>query len=293
MIVPEFKDPGTRADFGRRGYVVVPGFVAKLLPDLLAVYEEMLREMPPTDPYFQPAMTGTNCISSPALRRRICEGVCRIIDPTLGEVLDGHRLVGGGFRVKQGGEESYLPQHQDPTMVDEERHWSINIIVPLIDTTRENGALQVVPGSHKVMPKFRSLDLEDRAETFVQHEVTEPLVETIPMRAGDAIFYFNSLLHGSGRNMSAEPRPFVLATIMSADARMTVYFRNREQPRILERYEVPDDYFNRMDNFELEHKLRPTVGRRLEDAEDTYELSGDEIGDTLRECANVTPADRD
>lgn len=234
-------------------------------------------------------MTGTNSIGNLALRKHILAEVSRIIAPELGSILDDYRLVGAGFRVKQVGAESGLPQHQDPSMVDEDRSWSMNIIAPIVDTSRENGALRVVPGSHKIMPKLRSLDLEDRAETFTPHEVTDPLIETIPMRAGDAIFYFNSLLHGSGPNMATDARPLVIGTLMSRDTPMTVYFRKPGQPRILERYEVPDDYFNRMENFDRDHKLRPRVGRQLEDVEDTYNLSRDEIIAAFRVLAQTSP----
>ncbi len=161
----------------------------------------------------------------------------------------------------------------------------MNIIVPIVDTSPENGALKVVPGSHEIMPRLRSLDLEDRAETWNIDEVIEPLVETIPMRAGDAIFYYQSLLHGSGPNLTAEDRPLVLGTLMAREAPVTVYFRKAGESRIFERYEVPDDYFNRMKNFDQEHKLRPTVGRHLEDVEDTYNLSREEIMAAFRALA--------
>jgi hypothetical protein len=113
------------------------------------------------------------------------------------------------------------------------------------------------------------------------------------MRAGDAVFYLNSLLHGSGPNRATEARPLVLGTLMSRDTPMTVYFRNREQPRIVERYEVPDDYFNRMENFDRDHKLRPSVGRRLEDVEDTYNLSRDEIITAFRTLSQNSPDARE
>ena len=43
---------------------------------------------------------------------------------------EDYRFVGASLRVKQTGPESYLCLHQDPSMVDEDRHWSMNIIVP-------------------------------------------------------------------------------------------------------------------------------------------------------------------
>jgi ectoine hydroxylase-related dioxygenase (phytanoyl-CoA dioxygenase family) len=277
MGIPSFKDPAARAAMDRNGYVVIPGFAEQLVPRLLSVYRDMLGAIPVADPYFQLPMTGTNWIGTLALRARVLAEVGQIIAPALASILENHRLIGAGFRVKQVGEESHLPLHQDPTQVDEERYWIMNIIVPLVDTSRENGALQVVPGSHRIMPRLRSLDLLDRAETWNLHEVIEPLVETIPMRAGDAIFYFQSILHGSGPNAATDARPVVLGTMLPRDARVTVYFRKPDQPSVFECYEVPDDYFNQMEDFNRDHKLRPKVGRRLEDVPDTYNLSRDEI----------------
>jgi len=285
MIVPTFKDRDTRESFERSGYAVFPGFARSLVPDLLAIYREMLAELPESDPYFKVPMTGTNCIGDMELRARILASVGRLVEPEMRSILEDYRLVGAGFRVKQAGPESTLPLHQDPTQVEEDRYWLMNFIIPIVDTSPENGALQVVPGSHKIMPTLRSLDLEDRAEKWNLDAVLEPLTETIPMRAGDAIFYPQSLLHGSGPNLTTEDRPLVLGTLMAREAAVTVYFRKPDESRVFECYEVPDDYYNRMKDFDREHKLRPTVGRRLADVEDPYNRSRDEIIAAFRALA--------
>jgi len=288
MSIPRFKDPAARAAMERNGYVVFPGFAEALVPRFREVYREMLGAMSASDPYFDLPMTGTNWIGDLDLRARILAEVGRIIAPQLEGILDDHRLIGAGFRVKYSGDESFLPLHQDPTQGDEDRYYVMNIILPLVDTRSENGALQVVPGSHRIMPRLRSLDLEDRADTLNLDEVVGPLTETIPMRAGDAIFYFQSILHGSGPNMGTEERPVVLGTMMPRDARVTVYFRRPDQPRVFECYEVPDEHFNQMVNFNEEHRLRPKVGRRLEDVPDTFQHSRAEIIAAFRALASRT-----
>ena len=83
------------------GYALFPALFKNEVVEFLSVYREMLREMPASDPYFQPPMTGTPCIGSAALRRRICDDVSRIMAPHLGAVLDDYRFMGAGFRVKQ------------------------------------------------------------------------------------------------------------------------------------------------------------------------------------------------
>lgn len=288
MSIPKFKDPAARAAMERNGYVVFPGFAAALVPRLRDVYREMLGAMSASDPYFALPMTGTNWIGDLDLRARILAEVGGIIAPELERILDDHRLIGAGFRVKYSGNASFLPLHQDPTQGDEDRHYVMNIILPLVDTRSENGALQVVPGSHRIMPRLRSLDLEDRADTLNLHEVVGPITETIPMRAGDAIFYFQSILHGSGPNIGTEERPVVLGTMMPRDARVTVYFRRPDQPRVFECYEVPDDHFNQMVNFNEEHRQRPKIGRRLDDVPDTFHHSRDEILAAFRALASGT-----
>ena len=63
--------------------------------------------------------------------------------------------------------------------------WAIN------DFTKENGATQVVPGSHK------------------WHKDREPLPEEITyaeMKAGSVFIYTGSVLHGGGTNVTEQPR---------------------------------------------------------------------------------------
>src|SRR5437868_2094739 len=104
----------------------------------------MLRELATSDPYFQCPMTGTNYVGDRGLRDRVIARVSEIVAPRMAPLLDGYRFLGAGFRVKQTGDESHLPLHQDPSMIDEDRHWSLNFIIPIVDTTEENGALRIV-----------------------------------------------------------------------------------------------------------------------------------------------------
>src|SRR6185312_6480887 len=130
-MIPRFKDPERTAALERDGYVVVPGLVADEVPALAAIYEEMLGSIEPSDPYFGLPMTGTNFLGDRELRNRISARVSDVVGPAVRATLGAHRYMGAGFRVKQTGPESVLCLHQDPTMVDEDREWSMNFIVPL------------------------------------------------------------------------------------------------------------------------------------------------------------------
>jgi hypothetical protein len=259
MILPPFRDRDAMQSFERDGFVVFRRLAEAEVPRLLAVYEAMLAEVPPSDLYFSNPMTGTTYLGSRDLRRKVTTRINAIIEPYVLSTFERCRFVGAGLRVKLPGPDSTLCLHQDPSVVDEDVDWSCNIIVPLVDTTAENGALQFIPGSHTYMPKFRSLDLRDRVED-IGDEIPEQ-VETLPLQAGDAIFYFNSVLHGSGPNASAHARPLLLGAVMSPEASMCLFLRDTRCPTRMERFAVPDQYFVELEDFDRDFKLRPNHTR--------------------------------
>jgi ectoine hydroxylase-related dioxygenase (phytanoyl-CoA dioxygenase family) len=67
----------------------------------------------------------------------------------------------------------------------------INCMWAVDDFTSENGATQLVPGSHK-WPRERQAE---------EHEIVQGV-----MSAGSVLIYFGSLLHGGGANRSTKPR---------------------------------------------------------------------------------------
>jgi ectoine hydroxylase-related dioxygenase (phytanoyl-CoA dioxygenase family) len=80
----------------------------------------------------------------------------------------------------------------------------------LDDSTKENGCLQYIPGSHKwgLLPKpviagelhgIKDFLNEDQKKQFDHPQYAE-------VKAGEAIFHHSLTLHGSGANTSAKPR---------------------------------------------------------------------------------------
>lgn len=96
--------------------------------------------------------------------------------------------------------------HQDAAVWDEGTYEHITAIVALDDFRPENGALQVLPGSHRRGPLGQGWDQHvarirtECAQAIRQHAVT------LDLRAGDAALMHGLLLHGSPGNSSADPR---------------------------------------------------------------------------------------
>jgi hypothetical protein len=101
-----------------------------------------------------------------------------------------------------------FPWHQDARFLPPQRqaiiaaHGGANLVIALDDANEENGAFEVVAGSHRRGPIDFSYDTGDQNEEAFDLRGRQ----LIPMRSGDAVFFHPYLLHGSGPNRSAMPR---------------------------------------------------------------------------------------
>jgi len=95
-----------------------------------------------------------------------------------------------------------IPPHQDYRSMQGSLN-SIVLWIPLIDVSVENGAVEVIVGSHKqgLYPTvedewYRHIEEKDLNGNFV----------SVPMKAGSALFFSSFLIHQSGENTSDEFR---------------------------------------------------------------------------------------
>ncbi len=101
---------------------------------------------------------------------------------------------------------SPFPMHQDYHYFPHERHSMIAVILHFDDAPVEKGCLRVYPGTHKLGT------IEAIGDDHHAPEDIYPIADAtpIPAKAGDAIFLSYLLVHGSGVNVSSEPRTTLL-----------------------------------------------------------------------------------
>jgi len=97
---------------------------------------------------------------------------------------------------------SPFPMHQDYPYFPHERHSMIAVILHFDDAPEEKGCVRVYPGTHSLGPLESVGDDHHVSEDLYPSEGATPL----PAKAGDAIFMSYLLVHGSGVNVSKEPR---------------------------------------------------------------------------------------
>ncbi|SDD97166.1 phytanoyl-CoA dioxygenase family protein [Auraticoccus monumenti] len=95
--------------------------------------------------------------------------------------------------------------HQDNAFLQAHPETCVAAWIAVDDCDAENGALRVVPGSHRI--QLLCLEPADETLSFTSGQVPVPdeveIVQTT-MQAGDVLFFHGSLVHGSHPNTSTD-----------------------------------------------------------------------------------------
>jgi hypothetical protein len=277
-LLPEpatiFRNPVLEKEFERDGYVVVDFLNTPQVQRLLAVWDEAPKELG--------ALAFSSTVFSPnlAYRREIFEKVFEVFAPATAALLDDYRLCTCGFVTKQPRNEAGVVElHQDPSVVDESRFVGVAIWCPLVDVDARNGCLRIVPGSHRFNRGQReamNIDFPypQLLECLEQNYLTE-----VPMKAGQAFVYTQTLFHSSPPNLSDRER-VVAGGLAIPDASSLRFFLRDEQnhPGMLAAYEVSDDFY-------IEYRLgsQPDESLRIGFVKDEHEaLTEERLRETLR-----------
>lgn len=122
-----------------------------------------------------------------------------IVGPNIELFMNGQCL----YKEPVGGHPKHL--HQDSAYFDHRYEGPVATLNYVVDTDLTNGALYVVPGSHK-MGALRHVDTFSHLGLDKQEWPWERALPVIG-EAGDSIFFHYRTIHGSQENHSTQPRP--------------------------------------------------------------------------------------
>lgn len=178
---------------------------------------------------------------SEAYRRSVHALIEPVVTARLNRVLHGYRLRVANWVVKEAGKaDGGVGFHQDWSFVDESRFRSINLWFPLMDVDTFNGCLQDVPGSHRISTAPRAHF--DRGRFDELGAVLRELhTISVPLRAGQGIFYDGALLHGSAVNQTGHRRIAIGTVLVPEGAPMLHSFRVSSDS--VELYAADDAFF--------------------------------------------------
>jgi hypothetical protein len=205
--------------FQTYGYVQLDFLPAVLVAELLQAYHTLHDALPKPEHGFHSTSDNLDV----AARRAVDQLLREKVHPYAEQIFRNCKPLFGNFLVKEPRTSSEIGVHQDWTFVDETRYRSVTIWCPLVDTTPENGTLQVLPGSHVYTQNLRGFP------TFPgpydeQQPLTRELMLDLPCKAGQAVVYDHATIHASNPNQTDSPRIALVWGMVPAVAQLHHYY---------------------------------------------------------------------
>jgi hypothetical protein len=245
----------------QQGYVVVPFLDADAVRELKGFFLE-------NHPQGVNGFYATAHSPDTAFRQRMNDRIMEAFKGPIVRYFTGCRPLGGSFVVKSRENTSRLHPHQDWNIVDEDKYRSFNIWVPLVNLTEQNGAIRVMPHSHRWVRNFRGPNIPD-AFAGVQEDIWKKMT-ALHMKAGEALIYDHRLFHASDPNTTDELRVAAVFGIIPEEAQMLYYFGRDEKVEV---YKSSVEFFMTGDiqkgpeilplQLTVRNVSKPVVSRRL------------------------------
>lgn len=218
------------------GYILIPSlFDKQQIESLSTLFAKW--HTPPPDRFYRSVFS-----KNETYYNQVESTILSAIIPKLKDYFEPFKCFGAMYVVKPSGPFQDLGLHQDWNFVDESKHWSLNMWLPLIDVDENNGAISVIKGSHRFMPTFRGSGTPEVYGHLMP--LAESFLEPISMKAGDAIFFFHNLLHSSTRNQSGEARVCIGTTITERSAPL-LFYKKEDSTALTEVYNVDESFHRR------------------------------------------------
>lgn len=191
--------------FAEDGYVKnLPVFSPAGVRQLQALYEDMVTRLPDG--------TDVNRVNMWHKASRSVHDLCRtpaILDYV--EDLIGADINQWGCQlfIKNPGDGSVVPWHQDAQFWPLNPHRTVTVWLAVYDTDLGNGAMQIIPGSHRI-GKVQH-ERNTASHLVLDQEIPDDLIDqdkavTLDLKAGEMSLHDDALLHGSQANTSTRKR---------------------------------------------------------------------------------------
>jgi ectoine hydroxylase-related dioxygenase (phytanoyl-CoA dioxygenase family) len=227
-----FKNIALQQAFEKNGYVVVDAVDINTVRTLHELYKNI-------QPESFPGFSSTIFNPDIALKQDTSRRITDILQPFINHHIEHYRSLGCSFLCKTPGQDSVMPVHNDWTIVEEPEYFSATIWMPLTDTNQDNGALWVLPGSHRFSDALRGPSMPYVFKGL--DDMLLPQMEPLYIKAGQAVIFNHALLHASPPNLSPSERIVVTFGFVPKDAKLI--FNHLNENGKVEVYHVNDDFF--------------------------------------------------
>lgn len=225
--------------YDKNGYVTLPLLSIEEVNELLDTYKELRSGLEGSKFY--------TSHTSPDIdyKKKVDVAIRKVIGSKLDGIFVNHKPVFGFYLVRSNEESSDgLDLHLDWQFVDERKYVGFNLWVPLVNITENNGAVYVIPGSHKQIKVLRGYNTPNPVH-LLDRKVDEKLFRTVTMKAGEALIFDLRLLHGAWPNTTNEERIVAGMVAIPKEAEILHFWASKEAREHLEVevYEMDPEFY--------------------------------------------------
>ena len=226
FIIPEQQNK-----FDEDGYVVLDLFSPYQIQSLFDII--MTNSIEYSDMFFYSLIEFTS-----SRNKQIHEKITTVIASSLNSFFADYKNIAASFLVKPGKTESELMLHQDWCYSDETKYTTATCWIPLCDVNENNGAIFLIPGSHK-LKNIRSASYP--TERILSSDLGNENCLPVNLNTGQMLCFNPAIWHGSYPNKRDINRSVVTTIIMSKEAPF-LYFQKQNDEKC-DIYELENDCF--------------------------------------------------
>ncbi|MCB0510839.1 MAG: phytanoyl-CoA dioxygenase family protein [Chitinophagales bacterium] len=193
-------------EFVKNGYVRIPFISEKEVAELKDLFFSTLPESGGQISSEETGVKDSHFISydftfidkNPEYKRKVFKIISEYFQPHMERVLADFRPIIANY-IRKKSETGEVPLHENWAFADEKKCTTVSIWCPLVDSTVENGTLQVVPGSQKRFGQFRGPMVPWELDG-IKKEIIEKHLVPLETKAGDCVILDDSIVHYSAVN---------------------------------------------------------------------------------------------
>ena len=250
-----FRNETLQKEFEENGFVVIDFYNNEEISKLNKFFYSL--QDVPKDGFFP-----TTFFQNKQMRDKVDNYVVEIGNRSIENIFKDIKIVHGSFIIKNSDKKSELRLHQDMSLVDESKFSGANIWIPLIDLTVTNGALYVLPKSHRIFPTYRGASIPNMYDKHTNFIL--PYLTPLYLKAGQAVIFDQSIIHYSPPNLSGKIRITTNIFITQKDAAYRMYYcDNTRATDSIEIFEQDDDFMTKFMQFGYNIYDRPSIGKSI------------------------------
>lgn len=249
MIRRIFKSDVLEKEISQKGYVKIPFLNEDELDGCRKIFHSL-------DPKLNVPFYSSIDSKELEYRNLVNSKLHELLGEKTEALFDRYKTIAHTYIVKIPSPDTKIHLHLDDIHLDQSKFRAVNIWLPLVDVTRENGCLRVYNGTH-LLPKFhRGFGVDFIYRPYIP--ILEEGLIDVPVKAGELVVYDDTLIHASWPNLSDSIRPAIVSGLVPEEADLWACFHHKGlKEDEVEYFEVDKEFwltFDKLDKPEDKYK---------------------------------------